>query len=584
MCGIVGVCGDNACERVFNGLKSLEYRGYDSWGIASLSDGLILLNKTVGKISDASKPANDCSIAVGHTRWATHGKVTNKNAHPHLSNDKSIAVVHNGIVENYSELRKMLEKKGFSFESETDTEIIPNLIQLKISEGADFIEAVRKSLLEIEGSYAIVVLKKDSFEMVGARNGSPLVIGVGKESNFFASDVPAFLEYTNQVIYLEDYEMAVLTNNTIKIILVNDGSEIKRVAEKINWSPEQAQKGNFEHFTLKEITEQKETIEKAAKQPTETFDKVTEMIRNAKGVFFVGCGTSYHACISSSYIFSRVTKMHVNVVLASEFRNYTEFLNSDSLVIAVSQSGETADLIDAIKAAKEKEAKIVSIVNVMGSSIMRLSNESLLMNAGPEICVLSTKSYTSQLVILLLLAYSVAGKYSEGKLLIEKTVQKIPSLIDSNIVSLRELAVKLRDSKDIFLIGRDLAYPTAMEAALKIKEVSYIHAEAFAGGELKHGTIALIEENTPVISFATERTRKLIVSNAQETKSRGAFIIGVDSEENEIYDFFIKVPALENANPIAMIIPIQILSYYLALEKKLDPDKPRNLAKSVTVK
>ncbi len=584
MCGIVGVCGDNACERVFNGLKSLEYRGYDSWGIASLSDGLILLNKTVGKISDASKPANDCSIAVGHTRWATHGKVTNKNAHPHLSNDKSIAVVHNGIVENYSELRKMLEKKGFSFESETDTEIIPNLIQLKISEGADFIEAVRKSLLEIEGSYAIVVLKKDSFEMVGARNGSPLVIGVGKESNFFASDVPAFLEYTNQVIYLEDYEMAVLTNNTIKIILVNDGSEIKRVAEKINWSPEQAQKGNFEHFMLKEITEQKETIEKAAKQPTETFDKVTEMIRNAKGVFFVGCGTSYHACISSSYIFSRVTKMHVNVVLASEFRNYTEFLNSDSLVIAVSQSGETADLIDAIKAAKEKEAKIVSIVNVMGSSIMRLSNESLLMNAGPEICVLSTKSYTSQLVILLLLAYSVAGKYSEGKLLIEKTVQKIPSLIDSNIVSLRELAVKLRDSKDIFLIGRDLAYPTAMEAALKIKEVSYIHAEAFAGGELKHGTIALIEENTPVISFATERTRKLIVSNAQETKSRGAFIIGVDSEENEIYDFFIKVPALENANPIAMIIPIQILSYYLALEKKLDPDKPRNLAKSVTVK
>ncbi|PIN84868.1 MAG: glutamine--fructose-6-phosphate transaminase (isomerizing) [Candidatus Diapherotrites archaeon CG11_big_fil_rev_8_21_14_0_20_37_9] len=587
MCGIIGCIStsNNSPEIVLNGLKLLEYRGYDSWGIASISEGTINLSKKVGRIGDEKSTEKHANISIGHTRWATHGNVTEENAHPHLSNDGKIAVVHNGIVENYQPLKKMLLSKGFSFRSKTDTEIIPNIIQLFMQEGNDFPTAFRKTLLEIEGSYAIVAIHAASSDILGARKGSPLVIGISNEKKFFASDVPAFLEHTKKVIYLEDDEMAILSNETYSVFEVaSHPKKMQKKTDIIAWDTEQAKKGEFEHFMLKEISEQSETVKKAIQQPIGIIEKATKMILNAKEVFFVGCGTSYHACVSSSYVFSHIAKMHVNVVLASEFRNYENFLTKDTLVVAVSQSGETADLIDAVKTAKKSSSKVLSIVNVMGSTLMRMSDESILMNAGPEICVLSTKSYTSQLAILLLLAYSTAGKTEEGKNLIESANSHIPELIKSNLSTLKVLAKKLHASKDIFLIGRDLAYPSALESALKIKEVSYIHAEAFAGGELKHGTIALIEENVPVIVFVTKKTRPLILSNAIETKSRGAFIIGIDSEENELYDFFINVPETGNADPILMVIPIQILAYYLALEKNLDPDKPRNLAKSVTVK
>ncbi len=584
MCGIIGAISENSVEQVFNGLKRLEYRGYDSYGIAISTGKGIEVIKEVGKIGAATTPKLSSDLALGHTRWATHGKVTKENAHPHLSNDGKIAVVHNGIVENYQELRKSLSEKGFKFKSETDSEIIPNLIQIHIKEGNNFSVAVLKALGEIEGSYAIVAINSESDEMVGARNGSPLVVGIGNGSKYIASDVPAFLEHTNNVVYLDDYEMAVLEKEKIKFFDLKKGNEIEKKPVKVELNIEQAEKGNYEHFMMKEVEEQKFTVKKAIEQSPELIEKVAAKMNDAFGVFFVGCGTSYHSCVSASYVFAKVAKKHVNVVIASEFRNYENFLTDKTLVVAVSQSGETADLLDAVKFAKKHKCSVISIVNVVGSSLTRLSEETVYMNAGPEICVLSTKSYTSQIAILLLLAYSVAGKNGEGKKLVADASEKIPNLIENNLEPLKKLAQELKSAKDFFIIGRDLAYPTAMEAALKIKEVSYIHAEAFPGGELKHGTIALIENNVPTIVVSTPETRQLILGNAMEIKSRGGYIIGIDSKPNELFDFFIEVPDCGNANPISMIIPVQILAYYLATTKGLDPDKPRNLAKSVTVK
>ncbi len=587
MCGIIGaVTESNSIPAVLEGLKRLEYRGYDSFGFGFRQGNKLKVIKRVGKIGEFNEKIDSNSpICIGHSRWATHGRVTEANAHPHLSNNGKIAVVHNGIVENFQELKESLVYGGFKFNSETDTEVIANMIQFYMDkEKMDLVGATIETLGRIKGSYAVVIMHSDLDGLIGARKGSPLVVGVGNREYFIASDIPAFLPYTKRVIYLDEGEIAVIGKEFVKVFDLKKNREVKKEIDEIGWDMEQALKGSYEHFMLKEIVEQKETIGKAIHQNSELIEGITGMIKRAKGVFFVGCGTSYHACVSSSYIFSHVAKMHVNVVLASEFRNYEEFLTKETLVVAVSQSGETADLLDAVRTAKKKGSKVVAIVNVMGSTLMRTADKTIMMNSGPEICVLSTKSYTAQLAILLLLAYSVAGKLDEGKKIINETIEKIPELIDENLNKLKVVAKELKDKRDFFLIGRDLAYPSALEGALKIKEVSYIHAEAFAGGELKHGTIALIEENTPVIAFVTSPSRGLILSNVVEVKSRGAFIIGIDSKENDLYDLCIKVPSLGNADPIGMIIPIQILAYYLALERDCDPDKPRNLAKSVTVK
>ncbi len=587
MCGIIGYKGSrDANEVVLNGLKSLEYRGYDSWGIAAVHDGKIEVVKKVGKIGGVSLQdlkLGKSSLSLGHTRWATHGGVTEKNAHPHLSQNRKIVVVHNGIIENFQELREFLKKQGFTFISETDSEIFPHYIQYLMARGKSFEEAVRIAFSRAEGSSAIVAIDLASQEMIGARRGSPLVVGIGDREYFIASDVPAFLEYTNKAIYLNDDEMVII-NSKLKITGLKTGKEIKKKATEIAWTMEQAKKGKCPHFMLKEISEQKHTIALAAAQPPEVMNQVTAMIKAAKGIFFVGCGTSYHACVSAAYAFAQVAKIHVNVVLASEFRNYEDFLTEKTLVVALSQSGETADLLDAIKTAKAHGCSTISVVNVMGSTLTRLCDVNMMMNAGPEICVLSTKSYTSQLAILMLLAYSVAGRLSEGKALIKKVCDNVEKVIDVNLDRLKELAERIKSTRDFFLIGRDLAYPSALEGALKIKEVSYIHAEGFAGAELKHGTIALIEKGVPVIVLSTEKTRSLILSNAMEIKARGGYIIGIDAENNELFDYFINVPDVGIANPILMIIPIQIFAYYLALARNCDPDKPRNLAKSVTVK
>ena len=587
MCGIIGYVGkkDSVGEILLDGLRKLEYRGYDSCGMAVLSDAIVL-KKDVGKVEEVNKVLNFSElkgrIGIAHNRWATHGSVTRENAHPHLSNSGKIAVVHNGIIENYQELKSFLISNGFKLHSQTDTEVIPNLIEFFMREGS-FFDAFRLALGRLEGSYAVVAVCENEKVLLAARKNSPLVIGVGEGEYFVASDIPAFLDRTKRVIYLEEGDIAKIGDD-IEIFNAGRDSFVERPINTVEWNPKQANKGEFEYYMLKEITEQSETISRAAENE-KSIKEVAELIRKARGVYLVGCGSSYHACLAASYKFSSLAKVHVNVALASEFSNFKDFLVPESLIIAVSQSGETADVLEAVRATRERGAKVVSIVNVTGSSLVRESDKSLMMNSGPEICVLSTKSYTSQLSLLTLLAYALAGRYEEGEKKLKDLINYIYYLTSDNARKyIKELALKIKDSNHIYLIGRGLQYPTALEAALKIKEVSYIHAEGFAGGELKHGNIALIEKGTPCIVFTSSQTEKEIISNAAELKARGGFIIGIGPKNNEIFDIFLKVIEAEEANSICQIIPVQILAYQLALLRGLDPDRPRNLAKSITVK
>ncbi len=588
MCGISGVVGKDAALKAFIGIKHLEYRGYDSWGLAFQSNNSLFVERRVGKIGDVQLPfgSNTSKVAIGHTRWATHGNVTVENAHPHVSNDGKIVIVHNGIVENFSSLKEELLKKGFTFRSQTDSEIIANLIQDKVGSANDFFSAFASALKEIEGNYAIVAMHLGENNLYCAKFGSPLVLGISDDSFFVGSDATAFISYTKKAVFLDDNQLAVFGND-LKVFDIFSLQEVKYKVKLLDWSLEQAKKGNYAHFMLKEIMEQPETIKRAVFQPSGLFESISVKIKSAEKVFLLGCGSSFHACLAGSYFFSSISSIHTIPVLASEFGNQLPFADKGSLVVALSQSGETADLIEAVKFAKSQGSEVVSIVNVIDSTLMRLSDLSVMMNCGPEICVLSTKSYTSQLSILLQLAYYCAGKGEEGKRLIDFCAKKTAELLSEKNVSSIEKFVKnygLGSSKDIFVIGRSVAYPVSLEAALKIKEVSYIHAEGFAGGELKHGTIALISKGTPVISLFTPDTKKLILSNTIEVKSRGAFSISLSNFSSDYFDYWIKVDDCGDANPIILIVPIQLLSYFLALSRGFDPDKPRNLAKSVTVK
>lgn len=591
MCGIIGYKGPRkASELLLEGLKRLQYRGYDSVGMAVDNDKSLIVKKDIGEVEVVDKKLNFRSLegvrGIAHTRWSTHGKVVQENAHPHLSNNGEIAVVHNGIIENYQEIKKFLLEKGFKFKSQTDSEVVPNLIEYYSRTIKNTLLALRTTLLKLRGSYAFVILIKGDKNLYFARDGSPLVVGIGKRAEdeiFIASDVPAFLEQTNKVIHLDDGEYG-FYDNKLHIYDIKENKKKLKSIETVSWTTDEAKKGKYPHFMLKEIYEQQETIRKAIEQPKEIINTVTKTIKEAFGVFFVGCGTSYHACVSAAYQFSHIAHKHINVVLASEFRNYKEFLTDNTLVIALSQSGETADLLDAVKTAKRKNSRIIAITNVMGSTLQRLSDISIMMHTGPEISVVSTKSYTSQLAILLLLAYATAGKQEEGRQLILKAAKNIRTLINKMTPHIKKLAKETKKAKDYYLIGRDLAYPSALEGALKLKETAYVHAEGFAGGELKHGTIALVEKGIPVIVLSTKETEELILSNAEEIKTRGGYIIGINSKNNSVYDNFIEIPNAEQANPLLMIIPIQLLAYYLAVQKGCNIDKPRNLAKCVTVK
>jgi glucosamine--fructose-6-phosphate aminotransferase (isomerizing) len=592
MCGIFAYKGEkkNAAEIVIKGLKKLEYRGYDSWGIAYKTDHHIEMHKQTGKIgefdiaeSDKIDFSKNCKTALGHSRWATHGGVTVANAHPHFSEDNSIAIVHNGIIENYIELKNDLKKKGYTFKSETDTEVIAQLIQEYKDLGLK--EAVKKTLSLLKGRYAVLVISEDSDKLIAARRGSPLIVGKSEDGYYIASDIPAFLNHTRDVMYLDDNQMVII-NKTAKFIDLETDKEIEKRIVKIDWDSESAEKGEFPHFMIKEITEQKDTIARAINQDPEKLMKIVDEIKSAFGTYLVGCGTAGKVCLDGAYLFSRIAKRHVNAEFGSEFPSLQDFITEKSLIIAVSQSGETADTLEALEVAKQKGAKVLSIINVAGSSMDRISDYSIHIKAGPEKAVASTKATTAQLAILTLLAYGCADKLNEGRILLVDTASKINDMLNPRYEShIQKLADKIKDFESMYVIGKGLNYPMALESAIKLQEVSYIHAEGFAGGELKHGPIALISEGVPCIALvANDETKNEIISNAIEVKSRGGYIIGVSPENHEVFDYWIKVPEAGNASPIVNIIPIQILAYQLAVLRQNNPDMPRNLAKSVTVK
>ncbi len=590
MCGIFGYVGakENAGSIVIEGLKKLEYRGYDSWGVAMQTNAHIEVEKDIGKISGVSGDAvsKPSTLAIAHSRWATHGGVTKENAHPHLSDDGSIAVVHNGIIENYTELREELQKKGHAFVSETDTEVIPHLIQEYKKEGLSLPEAVRKACNRFHGRYAILVLDKDTHMLVAARTGSPLIVGIGKKEYFIASDIPAFLEHTRNVHYLDDGEMVWTDGTSIHFADIENGKKIEKRTINISWKAEDAEKGEYEHFMLKEIMDQKESINRAVHQDDDEIMKVAKEIETCLGCILSACGTAGKVCMAADYFFSVVAKRHVNFVAASEFKIYHHFLKPESLIIVVSQSGETADVLEAMKVAKAAGSKVLAIVNVEGSSIFRAADFSLLINAGPERAVASTKAATGQMAVLLLIAHAVAGKLNEGRTLLLETGSKINDMLNPRYIEhIRGIAEHIHKHENLYIIGKSWNYPMALESAIKIQEVSYIHAEGFAAGELKHGPIALIEESTPCIALmGNDEMTADILSNIMELKARGAQIIGVAPERHDSFDFWIKVPDVGPAQPIVNIIPMQILAYYLAVLRGKDPDMPRNLAKSVTVK
>ncbi len=588
MCGIIGYKGKkNGCEVVLNGLKDLEYRGYDSWGIAALN-GKINIVKDVGKVSNVSladlnlAPTN---LAIAHTRWSTHGSVTKTNAHPHFSQNEDFALVQNGIVENYQELRGELKIKGHTFHTETDTEVIVRLIEEEAKTNSDLKEAVRLAFQKLTGRNAFVLIEKENNRIIAAKNGSPLMLGIGKDEFLLASDPSPLLKHTKEIIFLDDNELVEIKDHyTIFNILTN--RPIEKEIHTLTWDPEQAKKGDYPHFMIKEILEQKQTIKQALVQDPELIKNIAQEINLAFGVYAVGCGTAGKVCLSGTYAFSDIAKKHINFAFGSEFPNYHHFIQSRSLLLVVSQSGETADTLEAMQTVLDKNGKVVSLVNVLGSTIMRKSDYSLLLNAGPEISVCSTKATTSQLALMILLAYACADRYDEGLASLKKTADEVDLMLNKTFNSnLKQLAEKINKHNDIYIIGRGINYPMALEAAIKIQEVSYIHAEGFAGGELKHGPIALIEKNIPCIALvANDETKPDTLSNAMEIRSRGGYIIGISPENNEIFDYWIKVPDVGIASPIVNIIPVQILAYYLAVSKGYNPDYPRNLAKSCTVK
>lgn len=605
MCGIVGYIGrGNTKKIILQGLKTLEYRGYDSSGIALISKGNIVVEKKAGRIEklEESIAGKDypSDIGIGHTRWATHGVPSDKNSHPHYSMDKSVAVVHNGIIENYQNLRKELVGKGFIFSSDTDTEVISQLIQDMYN--GDILDTVEKVIKKLEGSYAIGVIHKDHpNELICAREHSPLVIGIGNGENFIASDVSALLKYTKDVYYLEDGDIATLKIGSVDIF-DRDKKTVSREKKHIEWSLEQATKCGYPHFMLKEIFEQpqviKETFEKRVHNKKIDFSDILtyEEIKNINKIYIVACGTAYHAGLQGQFAFQKIAKLEVFTDVASEFRYSNQFIDEKTMVIFVSQSGETSDTLAALKEAKTKKALTVAITNVVGSTISREAHKVIYTMAGPEIAVASTKAYTTQITIFYLLSLYIGRlkgvisdeKYQEYLSNIENIPEKVQKVIN-NHEKIKFIAEYLKDKTNGFFIGRGLDYKIALEASLKMKEVSYIHTEAFASGELKHGTIALIENGTPVIVIATQKNLlDKSVSNIKEVKARGAYIITVGFENSEslkeVSDSFISLPLCDDLfSGFLSIIPLQLLAYYTSSLKGIDVDKPRNLAKSVTV-
>lgn len=587
MCGIIGYRGHgDACLLVIEGLKRLEYRGYDSFGIAALVDNKLAVYKDIGRVGDfmvKNLPFSGAHTALGHTRWATHGGISKTNAHPHLSSDGTFALVHNGIVENYQELKQKLISQGHTFFTETDTEVIVRFIEQE-HKTQPLIDAICAAFIRSSGRNAIVVIDGMTNQLIAARRGSPLIIGIKNKDYFISSDTTAFVATTTNAIFLDDNDCVVI-DDAISVMDILTRQQKTKIIEQLPWNEEQAKKGNYPHFLLKEILEQKYTIKQALMQHDDKIKEIANDINNAFGTYAVGCGTAGKVCLAATYFFSAIAQKHINFAFGSEFPSYHHFLKDKSLLIAISQSGETADTIEAVKTMKQRGGKVISIVNVAGSTLARTSDKFLLANCGPEIAVCSTKATTAQLAIMLLLAHACARKYDEGKQLLTNTANVVALMLNDEFnLTIKKLAADIKNCESMYFIARGANYPIALEAAIKIQEVSYIHAEGFAGGELKHGPIALISKGTPCVVFvANDDVKQTVLSNAMEVKSRKGFIIGIAPENNEIFDIHIPVPDVGIASPIVNIIPVQLLAYYLAIERSCDPDKPRNLAKSVTV-
>jgi len=609
MCGIVAYIGPReAYPILIKGLKRLEYRGYDSAGIALLDDSLEVYKKA-GKVADLDEACagidKTAHLGMGHTRWATHGEPNDRNAHPHLSQSGEMAIIHNGIIENYASLKEALVKRGHTFKSDTDTEVLIHLIEdIRDNTGVSFEESVRMALSQVVGAYAIVIISKTNPEyLIGARKGSPLVVGVGEGEYFMASDATPIVEYTRNVIYLNDGEIAVITVDGLTVKTIDNVTKTPYIHE-LEINLENLEKGGYEHFMLKEIFEQPKSILDSFRGRIHNNSEIVmaginqyeNKLKNINRIIIVGCGTSWHAGLVGEYLFEEFARIPVEVEYASEFRYRNPVINEDDFVIAISQSGETADTLAAIDLAKEKGATIFGICNVVGSSIPRATDAGAYTHAGPEIGVASTKAFTAQVTALILMSLSIGHKNGHlsdtrlRELLIE--LETIPDKVEKTLKSdkyIEELAAIFKDARNFLYLGRGVGFPVALEGALKLKEISYIHAEGYPAAEMKHGPIALIDEEMPVVVIATQRNHyEKVVSNIQEVKARKGKIIAIVTEGDTVVkgiaDYVIEIPDTEEAFlPLIATIPLQLLSYHIAVMRGCNVDQPRNLAKSVTV-
>jgi len=607
MCGIFGCIlrTGEAASIIHKGLKKLEYRGYDSVGIATLQGSQLFIKKDRGKIDNVHAIHNldalPGRLGIGHTRWATHGAPYKVNAHPHTDCNNQIAVVHNGIIENFAELKTELEDLGHTFRSKTDTEVIAHLVEEKLKEDMSLVEAVRETVKRLDGSYAIAVISvKEPDKIVCARKESPLVLGIAEDSLYVASDIPAFLSETNKSVVVQDGELVVLSYTGYEIRNIVDWKLVTREPEIIDWAPEMAEKQGYPHFMLKEIHEQPLRLKNTLRLQDKYLELMTTFLDRAGEVFLVACGTSYHACLAASYMFSKLSFLATHPVIASEFvEQHGKSVNIDSTLLVISQSGETADTLDAVESARLRAATVLGLTNIVGSTLTRVARVYICQQSGPEIGVAATKTFTSQLSVLSQLAIRLAkkrGKISHVEIEdIEENLEQIPDIVESVILTqeekVKQLAKKYRGKQAFFFLGRGISSAVALEGRLKLMEIAYLPSIAYPAGESKHGPISLIEPGFPVIFVCPkDGTHKTIISNIMEMKARGASIIAIvekgDEEIKKLVDDYIEIETglPEVLSPIPFVVPLQLFAYYMAIECKRDPDMPRNLAKSVTVK
>lgn len=613
MCGIVGYIGPRNCvPLILEGLRRLEYRGYDSAGIALIKDGVFRIEKKAGKVADLVSHLNqfngsvNAQLGMGHTRWATHGEPNDVNAHPHWDSNKKIAIIHNGIIENYLAIKTKLTREGHIFHSATDTEVLAHLIEEMYARTNNLCSAVRLALAEVEGTYGLVVISThEPDKIIAARKGSPLIIGVGDGEHFVTSDAAAIVDYTRQVIYLEDGEVAEITATGLRTMTIDD-EEIEKEIEEVTFELSQIERGGYEHFMLKEIHEQPETIRNGMRGRLQVEEgnivlgglrDVQDKLKNARRIIIAGCGTSWHAGLVGEYMLEELARIPTEVEYASEFRYRNPVINKDDIVFLISQSGETADTLAAGREAKAKGATVLGIVNVVGSTIARESHGGVYVHAGPEIGVASTKAFTSQLTVLSLITLMLArmrGTIDQKHAQVlakemDSLPEKVNYILENNTDQIKEIAEEFKGAHNFLYLGRGANFPVALEGALKLKEISYIHAEGYPAAEMKHGPIALIDENMPVVFIVPkDGIYDKVMSNLQEVRARRGRIIAVANEDDreieKLAEFVIRVPRTYGYfGPIINIIPLQLLSYYMAVARGTDVDQPRNLAKSVTV-